>query len=212
MTSIKIKANIRENTGSIAAKKIKRANQIPAVIYSNPSNINISLDSKELEHEYFKGDLQSTIISLDLDGKELKVVAHKIELDPVSDRPIHIDFFNCDKQKTIKIQSKIKFTGQDKSIGLKRGGFLNVRMRKVALEISADKEIPNFIEVDISLMKVGQKIRASDLKIPEYSKLNVKGANLVASITGRASKEDSVATDSASTTSKVEEKKPSPKK
>lgn len=212
MTSIKIKANIRENTGSIAAKKIKRANQIPAVIYSNPSNINISLDSKELEHEYFKGDLQSTIISLDLDGKELKVVAHKIELDPVSDRPIHIDFFNCDKQKTIKIQSKIKFTGQDKSIGLKRGGFLNVRMRKVALEISADKEIPNFIEVDISSMKVGQKIRASDLNIPEYSKLNVKGTNLVASITGRASKEDSATTDSASTAPKVEEKKPAPKK
>ncbi len=211
MTSIKIKANIRENTGSIAAKKIKRANQIPAVIYGNPSNINISLDSKELEHEYFKGDLQSTIISLDIEGKELKVVAHKIDLDPVSDRPIHIDFFNCDKEKTIKIQSKIKFTGQDKSIGLKRGGFLNVRMRKVALEVISGNEIPNFIEVDISSMKVGQKIRAIDLKIPEYSKLNVKGTNLVASITGRASKEDNATAETASAP-KVEEKKPAPKK
>ena len=209
MTSIKIKANIRENIGSIAAKKIKRANQIPAIIYRNPSNINISLDLKELEHEYFKGDLQSTVISLDLDGKELKVIAHKIELDPVSDRPIHIDFFNCDKQKTIKIQAKIRFTGQDKSIGLKRGGFLNVRMRKVALEVLSDKEIPNFIEVDTSLMKVGQKIRAADLDIPEYSKLNVKGTNLVASITGRASKEDATESPSAP---KVEEKKTAPKK
>lgn len=188
MTNIVLKAEKREKLGSLEAKKIKKAGKIPAVIYSAKGNINLSVDAKEFEHEYYKGTSLTSVLELDLAGKKIKVIAHKVELDPVSDHPIHIDFYNCDETKEVKAQPKINFVNQDKSPGLKRGGFLNITARKVSVVCEGGKNIPDKIDVDVGSMQVGQKIRGNDLKLPDGVKLAVNGKFLVASITGRASK------------------------
>ena len=90
--SVVLKAEKREKLGSSATRKIKREGRIPAVIYAKDGNINLSVDVKEFEHEYFKGIALTSVVELDLNGKKIKVIAHKVELDPVSDRPVHIDF------------------------------------------------------------------------------------------------------------------------
>ncbi len=77
---------------------------------------------------------------------------------------------------------------QDKSPGLKRGGFLNVTARKVAVVCENEKSVPAKIDVDVGSMQVGQKIRGNDLKLPAGVKLAKNGKFLVASITGRVSK------------------------
>ncbi len=188
MTNIVLKAEKREKLGSLEAKKIKKAGKIPAVIYSKNGNVNLSIDSKEFEHEYFKGTSLSSVVELEIDGKKIKVIAHKVELDPVSDHPVHVDFFNCEETKEIKAQPKINFLNQDKSPGLKRGGFLNVTARKVAVVCENEKSVPAKIDVDVGSMQVGQKIRGNDLKLPAGVKLAKNGKFLVASITGRVSK------------------------
>lgn len=123
--SIVLKAEKREQLGSSAAKRIKRANRIPAVIYSKNGNVNLSLEVKEFEHEYFKGNILASLVELELAGKKIKVIAHKVELDPVSDRPVHVDFLNCEETKALRAKPKLDFINQDKSSGLKRGGFLH---------------------------------------------------------------------------------------
>ncbi len=188
MTNIVLKAEKREKLGSLEAKKIKKAGKIPAVIYSKNGNVNLSIDSKEFEHEYFKGTSLSSVVELEVEGKKIKVIAHKVELDPVSDHPVHVDFFNCEETKEIKAQPKINFLNQDKSPGLKRGGFLNVTARKVAVVCENEKSVPAKIDVDVGAMQVGQKIRGNDLKLPDGVKLAKNGKFLVASITGRVSK------------------------
>lgn len=199
MTNVVLKAEKREKLGSLEAKKIRKAGKIPAVIYSAKGNINLAIDAKEFEHEYYKGTSLTSVIELDVAGKKTKVIAHKVELDPVSDHPIHIDFFNCEESKVIKAQPKLNFTNQDKSPGLKRGGFLNIVLRKVSVVCESSKTIPEKIDIDVGSMQVGQKIRGNDLSLPAGVSLLENGKFLVASITGRSTKAEETAATTAGT-------------
>jgi large subunit ribosomal protein L25 len=190
MTGVVLKAEKREKLGSIANKKIKQEGKIPAVIYQAGGNVNIAVNAKEFEVEYFKGNAKASVIELEIGGKKIKAIAHKIDLDPVSDRPIHIDFLNCAESKTIKAQPKLKFTNQDKSPGLKKGGFLHVVLRKVSVICDSANNVPSEVEVNIGSMQVGQKIRAKDLTLPEGVKFAKNNDFLVASMIGRVSKTD----------------------
>ncbi|NBV06260.1 MAG: 50S ribosomal protein L25/general stress protein Ctc [Proteobacteria bacterium] len=200
MSNIVLKAEKREKLGSSEAKKIKRTGKIPAVIYSAKGNINLIIDSKEFEHEYYKGNAQTSVVEIEIAGKKTKVIAHKIELDPVSDHPIHVDFLNCEEAKAIRAQPKINFINQDKSPGLKKGGFLNIVLRKVSVVCENIKSIPEKIDVDVGAMQVGQKIRGNDLHLPAGVKLAANGKFLIASIVGRVSKaEETPAAGAAAT-------------
>ncbi len=207
--SITLKAEKREQLGTAASRKIKKAGRIPAIIYSPKGNTNLSLDTKDFETEYFKGGILTTVIDLELDGKKTKVIAHKVELDPVSDRPIHVDFLGCDDSKTIRAKPKFIFSNQDKSLGLKRGGVLNIVMRRVEVICDNENSVPSSIEVDIAPLHIGSKVRASDIKLPAGVKIIKKGNFLVASITGRGKSDDDAASAQAAApaAAKAEDKK-----
>lgn len=187
--SVVFKAEKREKLGSSATRRIKREGRIPAVIYSKNGNVNLSLDTKEFETEYFKGIALTTLVELEIGGKKTKVIAHKIELDPVSDRPVHIDFLSCD-EAGVRAKPKLVFVNTDKSPGLKKGGFLHVVLRRVEVECENGKSIPNQIEIDAGTLQVGSKVRAANLKLPAGVKLAKKNNFLIASIIGRGKAEE----------------------
>lgn len=200
--SLSLKAEKREKLGSSEARKLRKTNRIPAVIYSKNGNINLTLDAKEFEQEYFKGNSLTSVVEIEFDGKKIKAIAHKIELDPVSDRPIHVDFFNREETKSLRAKPKLIFINQEKSPGLKKGGFLHVILRKIEVICESEKNIPEKIEVDVGAMQVGQKVRALNLKLSAGVKLAQKGDFLIASIIGRGKAEEeekaaAVATDPA---------------
>lgn len=186
--SVLFKAEKRVEVGSSAARKIKRCGNIPAVIYDKNGNINLSLDRKEFEREYYRGDLLASIVTVEVDSKAMRLIAHKIELDPVSDNPIHVDFLNCDKG-SIRAKSKLRFINQEKSPGLKKGGFLHIVLRKIEIVCDDIASVPSVLEVDVGSMHVGQKIRASSLKLVEGVSLIKKEDFLIASIVGRGKSE-----------------------
>lgn len=193
MSSFQLQAQKREKLGSLEARRIKKSDRIPAVIYSKNGNINISFDKREFEIEFQKGNLQTRMVEISLDGKKIKAITHKIDLDPVSDTPIHIDLLNCDESKNFIAQPKIVFTNQDKSIGLKKGGFLHVVLRKAKVICEKSEQIPEIIEVDITRLQVGQKVRSDQIELPTGVKFAKKGAFLIASIIGRGKAEEEVA-------------------
>ena len=188
--SISLKAEKREQLGSATAKKIRRAGQIPAVIYSKNGNVNLTVPAKEFEQEYYKGILPTTVIELELGGKKVKVIAHKIELDPVSDHPIHIDFYSCEETKGIIAKPKLNFINQEKSPGLKKGGFLHIVLRRVEVACDSEKSVPAKIDVDAGALHIGSKVRANDLKLPAGVALTKKGNFLIGSIVGRGKSEE----------------------
>ncbi len=99
MDNFVLNAQKREILGKRESRRIKNSGKIPAVIYSKSGNINISLDGKEFGHQYFKGTALTSVAEINLDNKKIKAIAHKIELDPVSDHPVHIDFISCEEKK-----------------------------------------------------------------------------------------------------------------
>jgi large subunit ribosomal protein L25 len=218
--SIVLKAEVREQVGSLASKKIKRQGLIPAVIYSKEKNINISLNSRDFEQQFFKGVTLTSVIDLEIGNKKTRVIAHKIDLDPVSDRPVHIDFMLCENNKPIRAKPKINFSNQDKSPGLKKGGFLHIVARSLEVFCEGEKSIPQFIEADVGTLHVGSKFRAENLKLPSGVTLLKKGNFLIASIIGRGkSEEEKVVTTATATTpaagatpAKADDKKPEAKK
>ena len=221
MSVVTLKAEAREKLGTSEARKIKNSGLIPAVIYSKNGNVNLSISAKEFEQEYFKGNSLSSVLNIELGSKKFKVIAHKVELDPVSDRPVHIDFFNCDETKAFVAKPKLNFINQEKSPGLKRGGFLHVVLRKLEVVCQNEKSIPTSIDIDVGSMQVGQKIRISNVKLSDGVKAKKGGSVLIASIIGRGkAEEETTNTAAAATTAaapaagqaKAEDKKPADKK
>jgi large subunit ribosomal protein L25 len=190
--SISLKAEKREQTGSAAAKKLKNAGMIPGVIYSKKGNSHISISSHDFENEYFKGTLPTTVVELDFNGKKTKVIAHKIELDPVSDRPIHVDFFDCSETKGVVAKPKLTFVNQDKSPGMKKGGFLHVVLRRAEVTCTSEN-VPSEIIIEAGELHIGSKVRANDVVLPQGVKFTKKGNFLIASVTGRGKSEEAPA-------------------
>jgi large subunit ribosomal protein L25 len=188
--SVTLKAQNREQTGSLATKKIKREGLIPAIIYGDKSSVNLSLNLKEFESIYSKGEAFTSVIEIDIDGKKNKVIAHTIDLDPVSDRPIHVDFFNCDKNSSIRAKPKLTFVGKEKSPGLKKGGFLHVVLRRAEVVCDNESVIPHEIEINASKLSMGSIVRSENVELPKGVKFSNKTNFLIASITGRGKSDD----------------------
>lgn len=189
MQSIEVlKADIREISGTGDARALRRAGKIPATLYGkNKPSISISVSEKETVLTYKKGMFTSKILGLELDGKQIKVVPKKVDLHQVKETIEHIDFIYLNEDTQV-VDVPIIFTDQDKSPGVKKGGFFNVVIRKLKLECPVNS-IPSHISMSIEHMYVGYKIQASDFVIPNGCKLLTPGKRIIASVTGKGSQD-----------------------
>lgn len=186
---LEIKANKREKTGTSATKKIMNQGFVPATIQNRGENpFHVKVDKYELEKIYSTGLIFSKIFKIDLDGSILEAVVKKVDFHPVNDDIIHIDFINCTNLDEIEILLKIEFINRDKSIGLKKGGFLNIRRRKLPVAVNKSSDFDEIFKIDIANLAVGDKIRLNDLKTPNNIRILPQKDTLIASVTGRGIK------------------------
>ncbi len=117
-----LNANIREKLGSAESRRIRKSGNIPAVIYDKGVNTQISVPTKDFEKEYFKGNIFTTLITLDIKGKKQDVIVNKIDLDPVKDVPSHITFMKA--EDNVKAKVKVTFFLIEKNLQeLKKADF-----------------------------------------------------------------------------------------
>ena len=133
-------------------------------------------------------------MSLEINGKEEKVLPREISFDPVTDEPLHIDFLRIVKGMSIIWEIPVKFINNDKSPGLKKGGVLNIVRRKVELRCPTEN-IPTELIVDLENTEIGTSIKISSIELP---------TNVVPTIQGR----DFVVATVAAPTVVVEPEKP----
>ena len=187
---LNITANGRDKIGSAESRRLRKQNKIPAVIYDKDNQTQfVSFDIKEFEKEYKKGGIFTTLITLEVGDKKINVITHNIDFDPLNDRPTHVEFLQVNDNQKVKTKIKVKFIGQDKSPGIKKGGFLNVVRREVEF-LCDPNSIPAQITFDVSKLKVGDKVRIDDLDSPENSQRTVARNFMIASVTGRRAKDD----------------------
>ncbi len=99
---------------------------------------------------------------LDVAGEKTRVIPRQVQLDPVSDRPVHVDFMRLPKGATVRLAIPVRFKGQETSPGLKRGGVLNIVRHEVEMLCPAEN-IPDFIEGDLSELDIHDSLHISRL-------------------------------------------------
>ncbi|OHC75802.1 MAG: 50S ribosomal protein L25/general stress protein Ctc [Rhodospirillales bacterium RIFCSPLOWO2_12_FULL_58_28] len=160
-------AEIRERAGKGAARATRRAGRVPAVIYGNKQPpMLISLDPVELKQQVRRLSFFTRIFELKVKDDTHRVLAREIQLDPVTDHPVHVDFMRFSATTRLNVEVKVNFINMELCPGLKAGGVLNVVRRTVEL-ICAAESIPESITADIAGLGIGSSLHISDIKLPE---------------------------------------------
>ena len=173
-----LKAEAREGRGKGPAYQSRLKGLIPGVIYGGkvePETVNI--DARTLERRIEQGSFLTTLLMLDIGGKKTRVIPRQLQLDPVSDRPVHVDFMRLAEGATVRLDIPVHFKGQGESPGLKKGGVLNIVRHEMELICPADR-IPNEIAVDISKLDINESIHLSALSLPEGVKTTLRGRDV----------------------------------
>jgi len=161
-----LNAEKRERAGKGAARATRRAGRVPAVIYGDKKDsVMISIDPKELKRFIKTGSFFAHLVEIKDDSGSHRVIARDIQLDPVTDRPLHIDFMRVTKGVKIAVNIPLHYINEEESPGLKLGGVLNVVRHEVELNVSPES-IPEFIEVDLTGAEMGDSIHISAVTLP----------------------------------------------
>jgi len=166
-----MQALARPQAGKGAARAVRRAGRIPAVIYGdNKPPLTISLDQKELQQRILAGRFLTTIYDLDMDGTKHRVLPRDYQLDPVKDYPVHVDFLRLGAGAKIRVGIPVHVVNAETSPGVKRGGSVNIVTHTLELQVPADA-IPEAIEIDVGEMDINDSRHLSDIKLPEGAKV-----------------------------------------
>lgn len=158
----------RPGTGKGPSYQTRLKGLIPAIIYGgNEDPETIAVDGHSLELTVEKGAFLTTLLTLKEDGgKVTRVIPRALQLDPVTDRPVHVDFMRLPEGATVRLNVPVRVRGQEKSPGLKRGGVLNIVSHTVELVCPAE-HIPEYIDCDVSVMDIRDSLHISSIALPE---------------------------------------------
>ena len=174
-----IQATIRNTKTRGELNSLRKNGNVPGIIYGG-ENINekISLSKKEVKNLINKENFLSNVISINLEGKEQKVLPREITFDTISDEPIHVDFLRIIKGSKIILEIPVRFINNELSPGLKRGGVLNIVRRKVELKCPTEN-IPTELVVDLEGLEIGTSIKISSINLPENVTPTIQGRDFV---------------------------------
>jgi len=170
-----LRAEPRSGTGKGPAFQIRQKGHVPAVIYGGEAAPeNVSVEYRALERHVGTGTFLTTLFMLEVNGKKTRVLPRALQVDPVSDRPVHVDFMRLGEGAKIRIAIPVHFKNQGDSPGLKRGGVLNIVQHEIELICPADA-IPDMIDVDLSGLDIHDSIHISSISLPEGVKPIIRG-------------------------------------
>jgi large subunit ribosomal protein L25 len=205
-----LKASTRTETGKGVARALRREGKIPGTLYGKgqtPTSIALSL--KEVTQEYTKGRFRSRIIDITLDDKNtVQALPKDLQFNPVTDMIEHVDFIKVEKGVALRVSVPVKIVGQDKAMGIKRGGVLNVVRHEIEFFCAPDA-IPAHLEIDVSKMDIGSSLHIDAIELPKGASPVIKRNFTIATIAGRAKEEETPAAAAAAApdAAKAEDKK-----
>lgn len=166
---LKLSAELREQAGKGASRALRREGRIPAVIYGdNKDPVTIHVEERELNKLLNTGTLMNSLVEITVGKEKTRTLPKDIALHPVTDRPIHVDFFRLGKGARVDVAIPVLFINEEEAPGLKRGGVLNVVRHELELICDASA-IPDQIEIDVTGLEIGDSIHISALTLPKGS-------------------------------------------
>lgn len=180
---ITIAASPRERVGKGAARATRREGLVPGVIYGDKQAPTlIALDPRIVNAQYRRSGFYTHIFDITPEGgKTERAMARDVQLHPVTDQPLHIDFMRISADSVLTIVVPVRFVNESKSPGLKRGAVLNIVRHTVEVVCKPDV-IPNEFVVDLTGLEIGDTVHISAVKLPEGVKPTIERDFTIASI------------------------------
>ena len=163
MKSITIKGSERENVGKKATKAVRDAGMVPCVIYGGNQPVHFVADERAFKDLVYTPNAHTVVI--ELNGTSYNVIMQDIQFHPVSDKILHIDFFQLSDDKEIIMEVPVKITGT--SPGVLLGGVLRLNQRRLKVK-ALPKNLPDFVEASISELQMGNKLYVTKLETNNF--------------------------------------------
>ena len=191
MKSLTINGSKRESVGKVATKALRNAGEVPCVVYGGDTPVHFSAPELSFKNLVYTPDVHTVMIKL-ADGSEINAVLQEIQFHPVTDRILHIDFYQIFDDKEITMNIPVHIVGN--SVGVRNGGVLRIVNRTLRIK-AIPSNLPDFIEADISDMKIGHKMYVTALVTEDYSIMHTDNTVICQVRTSRNAVEDEVDED-----------------
>jgi large subunit ribosomal protein L25 len=162
-----LSAETRERAGKGASRAMRRQGRVPAVVYGNKEEaLSIHVEEKALIKALSGGHFMNSVVMIDVGGTTARTLPKDVQFHPVTDRPLHVDFLRISEHSSVTVAVPIRFTGEEQSRGLKRGGVINAVRHELELVCDA-AEIPDEIEISLAGLDIGDSLHISHVTLPQ---------------------------------------------
>jgi large subunit ribosomal protein L25 len=168
MKSITINGSKRESVGKKSTKALRNAGQVPCVLYGGDQAVHFSANELAFSKLVYTPNAHTVVIAIE-GGETFNAVLQDIQFHPVTDKILHIDFYQLFEDKEIALNIPVHLLGS--SLGVKNGGVLRRNNRKLRIK-ALPVNLPDFIEIDIEPLKIGDKVYVGDLLNENYTFLH----------------------------------------
>ena len=173
---MKVVANSRSAQGTSASRRLRRADKVPGIIYGGKGQpVTIELDHNPLYHALRKEKFHASILDMELDGKGERVLLRTYQMHPYKPQVLHIDFQRVSEDAPVHMRVPLHFAGQENSPAVKLSGAIVSHVMSEVDVSCLPKDLPEFIEVDLSELKSTDVVKVRDLKMPAGVKPVLKG-------------------------------------
>ena len=186
MKSITIKGSQRESVGKKATKALRNAGMVPCVVYGGEKPLHFSAHELAFRDLVYTPNAHTVVVVLE-DGKKLQAIMQDIQFHPVTDKILHIDFYQLFADKELTMNIPVKLLGS--SPGVRNGGRLLFRKRLLAIKALPDN-LPDFFDIDITKLKIGDNITVESLLNDDFTILHPETTVVVQVKTARAAVEE----------------------
>lgn len=163
MKSITIKGSKRESVGKKATRALRNADMVPCVIYGGDKPLSFSAHELAFKNLVYTPNAHTVVI--ELEGEKINAILQEIQFHPVTDRILHIDFYQIFNDKEVTVEIPVHVTGNSR--GVRSGGVLRIVTRKLRIK-ALPQNLPDFIEADITEMRIGNKMYVTAIKSDDY--------------------------------------------
>jgi large subunit ribosomal protein L25 len=164
--ALTLSAETRDRAGKGASRAMRREGRVPAVIYGNKETpVAIHVEEKLLTKMLHTGHFMNSVVMIDVGGRATRTLPKDVQFHPVTDRPLHVDFLRISEHAQVTVAVPIRFTGEEQSRGMERGGVLNQVRHELELVCDAS-EIPDEIEISLAGLDIGDSLHISAVTLP----------------------------------------------
>ena len=190
-----LSAERRARAGKGAARATRRMGRVPGIIYGGDGDpMLISLEPRELSRALAKRGFLATVVEVRMDDAVHRTLPRDVQYHPATDAPLHVDFMRIGVDTRVTVTVPVAFINHEMSIGLRRGGILNIVRHGIALICQVDN-IPEQLVVELDGLDIGDSVHISAVTLPPGSRLTITDRDFtIASIAASSAVREEAAT------------------